>query len=177
MTAKTDTATAKNWASLKETPADENLTGAYTDDDIDELIRGAGGDPISIRRESRDQARELWKHSAQQSTRDAQSTAQEDAQPADSSDVVNRQAAPGRSFEITSSEQDLRVKTLLERAGAIESGCDYSLPNTLHTDTYIDIGKLCWSEELLSEVVSILKEELAGERFDSLVSTSWATAT
>lgn len=48
-------------AELPEAVADEIIFKLYTDEDINRLIRAAGGDPEAIDRESRKQARELWK--------------------------------------------------------------------------------------------------------------------
>ncbi|MBI4059527.1 hypothetical protein HY406_00510 [Candidatus Giovannonibacteria bacterium] len=51
----------KAWEKLKESLAEDILDpNKYTEEEIDELIREAGGDPKAIDRRSRIQARKLW---------------------------------------------------------------------------------------------------------------------
>lgn len=65
----------------------------------------------------------------------------------------------------------------LRDAEAIETQCDYVLPNGLHSDTHINLGRICRSESALAPIVRVLDEMLTGRIFDTLVSTSWALAT
>ena len=68
------------------------------------------------------------------------------------------------------------VREVLYEAGAIESGCDYVLPNSLHADIHVNLGRVCRSEGTLKPIVGALAEILKLEKFDALVSTSWALA-
>src|SRR6266851_1756179 len=58
-----------------------------------------------------------------------------------------------------------------------QTECDYVLPNGLHSDTHINLGRICRSESTLAPIVRVLDEMLTGRNFDTLVSTSWALAT
>jgi orotate phosphoribosyltransferase len=69
------------------------------------------------------------------------------------------------------------TRQILRDAKAIETECDYVLPNGLHSDTHINLGRICRSESTLAPVVCVLDEMLTGQNFDTLVSTSWALAT
>jgi orotate phosphoribosyltransferase len=69
------------------------------------------------------------------------------------------------------------TRQTLRDANAIETDCDYVLPNALHCDTHINLGRICRSESALAPIVRLLDEMLAGRSFDTLVSTSWALAT
>jgi orotate phosphoribosyltransferase len=69
------------------------------------------------------------------------------------------------------------TRQVLNDADAIETQCDYVLPNGLHSDTHINLGRICRSESTLAPIVRVLDEMLAGRDFDTLVSTSWALAT
>jgi orotate phosphoribosyltransferase len=83
----------------------------------------------------------------------------------------------------TSTEENRRnqreqlVSKTLSDAGAIERECDYTLPCGLHSDTHINLGKICRRENSLAGIVSALDEALQGETFDTVVSTGWALAT
>lgn len=68
------------------------------------------------------------------------------------------------------------VREMLYEAGAIESGCDYVLPNGLHSDIHVNLGRVCRSEGTLKPIVGALAGILKREKFDALVSTSWALA-
>jgi orotate phosphoribosyltransferase len=72
---------------------------------------------------------------------------------------------------------DSIIRQILRGAEAIETLCDYVLPNGLHSDTHINLGCICRSEGTLAPVVRVLDEVLTGRNFDTLVSTSWALAT
>src|SRR5438309_7648659 len=69
------------------------------------------------------------------------------------------------------------TRQILRDAEAIETQCDYVLPNGLHSDTHINLGRICRSESTLAPIVRVLDEMLTGRNFDTLVSTSWALAT
>jgi orotate phosphoribosyltransferase len=69
------------------------------------------------------------------------------------------------------------TRQILRDADAIETQCDYVLPNGLHSDTHINLGRICRSESTLAPIVRVLDEMLTGRDFDTLVSTSWALAT
>ena len=69
------------------------------------------------------------------------------------------------------------TRQILQDADAIETQCDYVLPNGLHSDTHINLGRICRSEGTLAPIVRVLDEMLTGRDFDTLVSTSWALAT
>ena len=69
------------------------------------------------------------------------------------------------------------TRQILRDAEAIETECDYVLPNGLHSDTHINLGRICRSESTLAPIVRVLDEMLTGRNFDTLVSTSWALAT
>lgn len=77
-------------------------------------------------------------------------------------------------------EQSIReriTREILREAEAIETDYDYVLPNGLHSDTHINLGRICRSESTLAPIVHVLDEMLTGRKFDTLVSTSWALAT
>jgi orotate phosphoribosyltransferase len=69
------------------------------------------------------------------------------------------------------------TRQILRDADAIETQCDYVLPNGLHSDTHVNLGRICRSETTLAPIVRVLDEMLTGRDFDTLVSTSWALAT
>src|SRR5260370_7267522 len=69
------------------------------------------------------------------------------------------------------------VRNHLQGAGAVESECDYVLPNGLHTSCHVNLGRICRSEVALTPIVGALDEMLKNENCDALVSTSWAVAT
>jgi orotate phosphoribosyltransferase len=75
------------------------------------------------------------------------------------------------------STRDRIVRQILREAKAIETQCDYVLPNGLHSDTHINLGRICRSEGALALIVRVLDDMLSGRNFDTLVSTSWALAT
>lgn len=74
-------------------------------------------------------------------------------------------------------ELEKELHTLLLAAGAIERNSDYVLPCGLHSDTHVNVGKLCSSERLIEVVVSVLERALEGLSFDLVVSTGWPMAT
>jgi hypoxanthine-guanine phosphoribosyltransferase len=188
----------EKWARLKESLGDEILTDAYSDEEIDELIREAGADPEAIDRKSNEQARELWNRwkapiadkitprgaAAQSNT----STAQVRAFHRDDNSLSqceltlgdnnkNSDLAPEIGTVVDRYRQrEQLVRTILENAGAIERECDYALPCKLHCGTHINIGKICRSEAFLASIASALDEALGDEAFDTFVSTSWALA-
>jgi orotate phosphoribosyltransferase len=73
-------------------------------------------------------------------------------------------------------QREQLVRKILNDAGAIERECDYTLPCGLHSDTHINLGKICRRESSLAAIVSALDEALQGETFDTVVSTGWALA-
>jgi orotate phosphoribosyltransferase len=70
-----------------------------------------------------------------------------------------------------------RARSILATANAIESTFDYALPCGLHSDVHINIGKLCCSEHVLSEMSLVLEYALRKVAFDTIVSTGWTMAT
>jgi orotate phosphoribosyltransferase len=83
---------------------------------------------------------------------------------------------PPRSVRLTV-QQEQPVYAILRKSGAIERNYDYALPCGLHTDTHINIGKICRSAQALAGLVSAMDSALHGIAFDTVVSTSWAVAT
>jgi orotate phosphoribosyltransferase len=74
-------------------------------------------------------------------------------------------------------EREQQVRSVLVAAGAIERDYDYALPNGFHTDTHINLAKICRSEQWLSRLVSAVDDALRGVNFDAVVSAGWAIAT
>jgi orotate phosphoribosyltransferase len=68
------------------------------------------------------------------------------------------------------------VRTLLYDLGAVETDCDYELPSGLHSDTYINVGKLCSAEEALSNVALALDSCFSDVSFDTIATNGWAMA-
>jgi orotate phosphoribosyltransferase len=70
-----------------------------------------------------------------------------------------------------------RVRALLDQAGAIERDFDYELPSGFHTDTHINIAKLCRTESTLHRVATALDTLLRESSFDTIITNGWAMAT
>ena len=70
-----------------------------------------------------------------------------------------------------------RVQALLAQAGAIERDYDYQLPTGLHTDTHINIGKLCRTESALQRIAGAFSDLLKDSTFNRIVTNGWAMAT
>jgi orotate phosphoribosyltransferase len=68
------------------------------------------------------------------------------------------------------------VRSQLFDLGAVETDCDYELPSGLHSDTYINVGKLCASEDALSTVALALDSCFSDVSFDTIVTNGWAMA-
>jgi orotate phosphoribosyltransferase len=68
------------------------------------------------------------------------------------------------------------VRAQLFDLGAVETDCDYELPSGLHSDTYINVGKLCASEEALSTVALALDSCFSDLSFDTIAVNGWAMA-
>jgi orotate phosphoribosyltransferase len=66
---------------------------------------------------------------------------------------------------------------LLSSLGAIERGCDYELPCGLHSDTHVNAGRLCHSEDALHAVASSLNALFCDVEFDTIVTNGWAMGT
>jgi orotate phosphoribosyltransferase len=77
---------------------------------------------------------------------------------------------------IGQSAREKSVREVLYEAGAIETGCDYVLPNGLHADIHVNLSRICRSEGAMEPIVRALGRVLKRENFDTLVSTSWALA-
>jgi orotate phosphoribosyltransferase len=69
------------------------------------------------------------------------------------------------------------VLQILNQADAIERNYDYALPDGLHTNVHINLGKVCKNENDLKAIVGALDQLLSTERFDTVVSTGWAVGT
>lgn len=69
-----------------------------------------------------------------------------------------------------------RVYSLLNQAGAIERDFDYQLPTGLHTDTHINISKLCRTESTLQGIATAFDVLLKDSTFDTIVTNGWAMA-
>ena len=65
---------------------------------------------------------------------------------------------------------------LLTMHDAIERGFDYVLPSGLHSDTHINLGKLCWTDQGLDTLARLLDRLLTGRRFDVIISHGWPIA-
>ena len=65
---------------------------------------------------------------------------------------------------------------LLTRHNAIEREFDYVLPSGLHSDTHINLGKLCWTDQGLDTLARLLDRLLTGRRFDVIISHGWPIA-
>src|SRR5207248_108227 len=70
-----------------------------------------------------------------------------------------------------------RPEDILSQEAVLESGPDYILPSGKHTDTFVNIGKLCQSEGTLGRVAAALHELFADLSFDTIVTNGWAMAT
>jgi orotate phosphoribosyltransferase len=66
---------------------------------------------------------------------------------------------------------------LLSSLGAIERGCDYELPCGLHSDTHVNAGRLCHSEDALHAIASSLNALFRDVEFDTIVTNGWAMGT
>jgi orotate phosphoribosyltransferase len=66
---------------------------------------------------------------------------------------------------------------LLSSFGAVERECDYELPSGLHTDTHINTGRLCRSENALRAVASSFNALFRDIPFDTIVTNGWAMST
>ena len=194
---------AEKWARLKGSLGDEVLTDSYGDEEVNELISEAGGDPQAIDSRSSKQARELWERwqsaIAEKQMRGTATPESEittplpevgELQQDDHShqqgemmftvggDRTNWGLIPEISRAVDRySQREQLVRTILENAGAIERECDYALPCKLHSDIYINVARICESETALADIVSALDEALEDETFETIVSTNWALAT
>lgn len=197
MARKSELPLAERWARLERSLGAEILTDAYSEEDVNDLIRDAGGDPEGIDRRSIQQARDLWK-CWQNSSADKQSggkaTSESESEVGDDEhgDISQKQLEMGLTVDKNinsispselnrsvdpNSQREQHVRMILEDAGAIQREYDYGLPCKLHSDTHIDIGKLCESEEYLEKIVSALDETIGNETVDTIVSNGWPVAT
>jgi Orotate phosphoribosyltransferase len=192
---------AEKWARFKESLGDEIITDAYSEEEVNELIRDAGGDPEGIDRRSIQQARELWNQWQQSSVeKEANDIGNESKETNTRAQISTPQRYPifhgqnviafnaghymnfGAVTQVKrdwdkASQRERSVRAILEVAGAIQRDYDYGLPCKLHSDTHIDIGKICESEEYLEKIVSALNEMIENEPFDTIVSNGWPLAT
>src|SRR5205807_6194072 len=81
---------------------------------------------------------------------------------------------PGKSLSgpDASTSEDMLVEE-----GVIEHGADYALPCGKHSDTFVNIGRLCHSEGALARVAAALRALFADLSFDTIVTNGWAMAT
>jgi orotate phosphoribosyltransferase len=69
------------------------------------------------------------------------------------------------------------IRAVLEGAGAVERGFDYHLPSGLHTDSHINVGRLCASEQILSRLAAAFDNRFKDLSFDTILTNGWAMAT
>lgn len=69
-----------------------------------------------------------------------------------------------------------QVLDLLTTHDAIEREFDYVLPSGLHSDTHVNLGKLCWTDQGLDNLARLLDRRLNGRRFDLIISHGWPMA-
>ncbi|MBW3595883.1 MAG: hypothetical protein KY475_01255 [Planctomycetes bacterium] len=68
------------------------------------------------------------------------------------------------------------IAELLETE-VVERTFDYQLPSGLHCDTYVNVGRLCRSEESLQRVAKAFDLLLDDCEFDTILTNGWAMAT
>lgn len=68
-------------------------------------------------------------------------------------------------------------KDMLVEEGIIEHAADYCIPCGKHSDTFVNVAKLCHSEGSLARVAAALGELFADAAFDTIVTNGWAMAT
>lgn len=66
---------------------------------------------------------------------------------------------------------------ILHEANAIERDFDYELPSGLHSDTHVNVGALCRSEQHLNSVARELYALLTDLNFDVILTNGWAMGT
>jgi orotate phosphoribosyltransferase len=69
---------------------------------------------------------------------------------------------------------ELEIITLLHELEVIERSYDYVLPSGLHSDTYVNTGKLCQSEEGMRSVAQAFDALFSDVDFDVIVCNGWA---
>ncbi len=72
---------------------------------------------------------------------------------------------------------ELGVAELLQRHRAIEREADYVLPSGFHSDTHINVGKLCHEEQAMQQIASAFEKVFDSVEFDTIVTNGWAMAT
>lgn len=84
-----------------------------------------------------------------------------------------------RKFTAAAAEADTSasVGELLESVGAIERDApDYELPSRLLSDTYVNVSKLCASEDAVARVAAAFDHLFADTSFDVIVVNGWQLA-
>ncbi len=174
---------AETWAKFELSLAEDILTDAYTDDEVAELIREDGRDPDQTGRRFAQWVRErvcqgsFTAASISSSSQVAATETKDEHAEVPAATGQGRQAPPAPALA-DRGEQEQSIRQILEKVGAIERGAyDYALPQQWHTDTYINVGKICRSEEALASVVAALDKMLPIDPLSLIVSTTWALGT
>src|SRR5262249_54143327 len=68
------------------------------------------------------------------------------------------------------------ILTRLYAIGAIERGADYGLPSGKRSNTFVNLSKLCWSEEDLQRVATDFDRLFSDVTFSVVVENSWTMA-
>ncbi len=92
-------------------------------------------------------------------------------------EVTFRDACACREGDVDADAGGDDDASLLTALGAVESGFDYELPSGIHTDRFVNVGKLCHAEGSLHAVAAVFNALFRDVAFDVVVTNGWAMAT